>query len=305
VVFDSVLSPGKALFANDRPLIPVRRIINALNEVEQSGSRIANQTGAIVDRLAGQTWTIDKIAKLQIPIAPVIQRELTGTWRSGWDLGASHCRQEIIAGIPRSVRADSAQFQLDENTLRLIATFLDGESGLLIPLSVEEAIKQRVLTIAGNYSKAIIDRIKADLIASVIPTDGKTIDRRELQTRLQNTLNIGRARAETIARNEATTAYNDARVRVMRESSIVTHVRFLAIGDSRTTEICRSRNGMLIPISETGTIAANSPALHHRCRSLLSPVMGTINQTHAEWVADPDRSWLNRSLAPLPKGWKT
>jgi hypothetical protein len=70
--------------------------------------------------------------------------------------------------------------------------------------------------------------------------------------------------------------------------------------------ICRSRNGLVIPVTDQAAIAANKPSLHGRCRSTLSPVLsGSINPTHGEWAADPDRQLANRKLEPLPKGWNT
>jgi SPP1 gp7 family putative phage head morphogenesis protein len=308
--FDSVFHPwGAAKFTNDRPLIPTDRIIKALDKIETAGAQVTASTEALTDRLLKQASgkPIGEIDKLKFPIGPIIQEQMVGVWRSAWALGAAHAREEITIGIPKPIRqqAAGATFDLDNQTLSLIAAFLTGEPGLVIPIGVEQAILARVLTIAGNYSKAVLDRLKGHLIAATVPgADGQILSRKELEKRIQATLGVAKSRAETIARNETTTAYNNARVRVMRESSIVTHVRFLAIDDARTTQICRSRNGMLIPIGDTGTIAANSPALHHRCRSLLSPVLGRINPSHADWVADPDRAWDNRELAPLPKGWK-
>jgi SPP1 gp7 family putative phage head morphogenesis protein len=308
--FDSVFHPwGAAKFENDRPLIPTDRIIKSLDKIETAGAKVTDATEQLTDRLLKQASgkSIADLDKLRFPIGPIIQEQMVGVWRSAWALGAAHAREEITIGIPEAIRqqAAGATFELDNQTLSLIAAFLTGEPGLVIPIGVEQAILARVLTIAGNYSKSVLDRLKGHLIAATVPgADGQILSRKELEKRIQATLGVAQARAETIARNETTAAYNNARVRVMQESSIVTHVRFLAIDDARTTQICRSRNGMLVQIGDTGTIAANQMPLHHRCRSLWSPVMGTINSSHADWVADPDRAWDNRDLAPLPKGWK-
>lgn len=309
--FDSVFhSWTVSTFAADLPLIPIEQINRGLDRIEAIGDGMQATAEALTDQLLRQARgkTVAEVQELRWGFSPIVQRQLVSLWRSAWALGADQGYQEMLAAIPNEARqqALASQFALDAQTLSLIAALLTQQPGLVIPIGVEQAILQRVLTIAGNYSQTILERLKGSLIAATVPVGGQSvISRAELQRQIQETLRVSSVRAEIIARTETTYAYNQARVQMFRQSQIVSHVRFLAIDDARTTAICRSRNGMLIPIEDTGTISANKPPLHGRCRSMLSPVMANINPTHQQWADDPDRSWDNRQLVDLPKGWRT
>ena len=91
-----------------------------------------------------------------------------------------------------------------------------------------------------------------------------------LQTALPGA--IGKARAENIARTEATTAFNQGRLEAFRETKgFVAAVEFMAITDARTTPICTERDGLVLAIDDPA-LPANTPPLHYMCRSVLSPV---------------------------------
>jgi SPP1 gp7 family putative phage head morphogenesis protein len=294
-----------AKFAADRPLIPEAGITKALDEAEALTAQL------ILDDLARSAGllaraTLDKKNEVEsrTPIVGDLQRSLNLHWRTGIALGAGHGRAEMLAAVPAAAK-DAAQYGFDFVTLGLIAALLSSESNAIaIPIGLQQAINQRLSTIAQAIASSVLNAIAIHLVAATIGgPDGKIIGRRELENRIQATLQTTRPRAELIARNEITAAYNRGRLTVFRESQLVTHVRFLAISDRRTTDICRSRNGMLIPLAAAGAIAANTPPLHHRCRSLLSPVMGAINEDHQAWIDDPARQWDSRDLAALPAGW--
>ena len=266
---DSVFSPLMASkFQTDRPLIPIDAITTALDALEQPvGQSITNATETATNRILSRRLDLTAIDALTWPVGGQIQASIAQMWRSGIALGGDHVWAEMQAAVPEPVRqrVEGATFELDAQVLSAIASLLTGEPGVFIPLGIEQAILSRVLAIAGNYSRDLLTEIKGHLIAAAVPIDGQIIPRSELEARIQKTLNIGRARAETIARNELTSAYNAGRLQVMRRSTLVTHVRFIGIIDSRQTEICRSRSGMIVSIADTATISANSPALHHRC----------------------------------------
>lgn len=302
---DSVFQPWlTAKFEADRPLIPIDEITTGLDQLETpTAEAIATATASGANLVLQQGRDLPSIDALNWGVGAQIQRHLVNLWRSGYALGAEHGWAEMKAALPSEYKP--GQFALDWQTMGAIAALLTGEPGVMIPLNVEQAILQRVLSIAGTYSRDILNQIKGHLISAAVPVNGQPpIPRSELERRIQSTLNVGKARAETIARNELTYAYNTARVQTFRESPLVTHVRFIAILDNRTSPICRSRNGMIISITDFGTIETNRPPLHHRCRSLLSPVMPAVSAAHKTWVDDPDRQWSNRTLDPLPQGWR-
>jgi SPP1 gp7 family putative phage head morphogenesis protein len=172
----------------------------------------------------------------------------------------------------------------------------------LINSPAREAVLNRAVQIAGGFGVDTINRLKQDLIASIVPQDGgDPISRRELRERIVKTLEVSEARAEAIARTETTAAYNTGRVSTYKQSELVTHVRFLAITDSRVTDICASRNGLVIPIEESGEYA---PPLHVNCRSVLTPLMASVSDRHRQMLEDERRNPANRNLVALPPGWR-
>jgi len=92
-------------------------------------------------------------------------------------------------------------------------------------------------------------------------------------TYLRNKItSFARQRAKAIAITEATRAYNVGTLEECQGSTILEGYRFNAVLDMLTTDICRERNNLFIPVHDTGAIATNTPPLHVNCRSNLEPV---------------------------------
>jgi len=76
-------------------------------------------------------------------------------------------------------------------------------------------------------------------------------------------------RLENIARTETAKIYEQARYQQMVDDEEVVGYEFFAIMDSRTSDICRSRDGKkILKGQEQGWL----PPLHFGCRSVLAPV---------------------------------
>jgi hypothetical protein len=69
------------------------------------------------------------------------------------------------------------------------------------------------------------------------------------------------------------------------------------------SEVCRSRAGVVVPKDQIGTIGG-LPPWHGRCRTTIGAVMSRLSRFQ-DLVNDPDRNPANRTLAPLPTGWRT
>jgi SPP1 gp7 family putative phage head morphogenesis protein len=299
--FDSVFDLPIS-FPDDRPLIPISAITDALDQIEADGVAAMEATISVQwlilirDGMAlVEARDILGVQALKWNLAVPLQQSIYGIWQAGWVAGNDHAIAEIIAGVPEG-RFTTPRQEIS----RLIQ---------VAPNSLENSgavrdVQQRILRLSGDFSKDQIAAVRRHLTAAIAPdSSGKVLSRAELETTLANTLKVSMKRAEAIARTELTNAYNTSRLETMLSSSMVTHVRFLAISDARTTAICRSRNGMLISVADKGAIAANKPPLHVRCRSVVSPVMANLNPVHREWAADPGRSYQNRKLGSLPPGW--
>ena len=111
---------------------------------------------------------------------------------------------------------------------------------------------------------------------------------------------IGKARAENIARTEATTAFNQGRLAAFRETKgFVGAVEFMAITDARTTPICMERDGLVLAIDDP-RLPDNTPPLHYMCRSVLSPVSGLeLEDLGGKAYLDKQREKLDKLPPPL------
>jgi SPP1 gp7 family putative phage head morphogenesis protein len=313
-------------FPDDAPLIPVTEINRALDAIEQASRDrqvqiLTEQTDNLLQRATPFLVNRDAagIAALDWNVGVALQAPIYSVWSMGWQLGSTHMIREMVAAVPGEARqkAEGKEFATvidygdkllsfaTPQELVQVAALLRMEPGLLVNTAAEQAVLRRVLRLAGNFSNDQLARVKLSLIGAISPdSTGKVLSRKELLEQIQQNLQVGKVRSEMIARTELTNAYNTSRVQTALQSELVTHLRFLAISDARTTPICRSRNGMLISVRDQGAIAANKPALHVKCRSTLSPVMASINPRHQQWVEDPERDWQQRDLIPLPQGWQ-
>lgn len=314
------LSPS--IFPDDRDLIPTDRITDAQDQVESVAidamtDAIAAETRRIL--MAAEGADAETIMTLPGSYTLPIYHALQSLWSQGHIAGEAHGIEAMIEAVPRDLQSEaqvSASSRQNPPTFSLSLYAVIPRSQVLAALmalfefrplglrntAAERAISSRVFKIAGNFSQAILAKLRQDLLDSVTfdPLSDRPISRVELEGRIQKTLNVSRVRAEMISRTETTYAYNQGRVSSFKRSALVSHVRFLAISDSRTTDICRSRNGLVIPIAEA---TPYRPPLHVRCRSVLSPLLPVANPAHQKMLNDPQRNPDNRTLIDLPNGW--
>jgi hypothetical protein len=83
----------------------------------------------------------------------------------------------------------------------------------------------------------------------------------------------------------------------------VDYVRVLVIDDSRTTAICLSRRGLVVPKEDLAEIGG-PPPYHVLCRTTLGAVMSKLPRFRPI-LDDPNNQPQNRVLEPLPAGWVT
>jgi len=107
-------------------------------------------------------------------------------------------------------------------------------------------------------------------------------------------------RTETIFRNFMQTAYNGGRwAQFERNKATSPYLMYSAINDARTTDICRSRNGIIRPVDDPFW-ATSSPPGHHRCRSTLISLTNSQAQARS-----PGGKGLNQPAPkePMAEGW--
>lgn len=315
-----LLSPPKR-FTTESPLLPIATITTGLDAIETPlvQAQVATVSAA-ADRLMLRALPLVErrdiagVEALEWQAAIALQMPIYDLWVQAYALGGEHMQQAFRLAIPRNERSrfsgipefrNRQHYVLSVDVARLLSQFFDLEPGQLIASAAQQAVLNRVIQLAGSFARSQLRSLKDDLIAAIVPQPdtGNPISREDLLQRIQSTLNVGRVRADNIARTEITHAYNRGRVSMGLRSELLDGFRFLAIDDSRTTDICRTRNGMIILRSDSAGLAANTPAMHFRCRSTLSPILSRVNARHRTMLADPDRRRQARELAPLLPGW--
>jgi SPP1 gp7 family putative phage head morphogenesis protein len=84
---------------------------------------------------------------------------------------------------------------------------------------------------------------------------------------------FAKQRLENIVRTESGKCYNWGRLTsYYQNADVIEGVRFSAIMDGRTTDICIARHGLTLPLSDQAGIASNTPPLHYQCRSVWVPI---------------------------------
>lgn len=270
-------------------------------ELDGTLRRILQQSDRLITRK-----DIKGILDLNQGLGIALQRPILNLWEQGWLSGSEHAIAEMQAAIPASAKRQAESFKLADDVARLIRELLQFTPSTFRNLPSERSIQNRALRLAGVFAKDTLDRVKADLLAAIQPQPetGEPISRDDLLKRLQGTINVSRARADNISRTESTTSYNQGRLSTYDDSALCTHLLFLGIFDLRQTDICRSRNGMWVLKSDRAAVKANTPSLHFRCRSVISPLLGAINPSHQKIIEDASRDYRRRSLVPLLKGWR-
>lgn len=127
---------------------------------------------------------------------------------------------------------------------------------------------ERAWTIAGVSQLDILLEVFVALERAVATGASVSDFKKSVRAKLEAEWGGPKAgRIELIFRNASQTAYNAGRYRQMSE---VTDLRpywmFDAILDSRTTETCSSRNGVVLAHGDPFW-KSNWPPLHHNCRS--------------------------------------
>lgn len=79
------------------------------------------------------------------------------------------------------------------------------------------------------------------------------------------------AKAISLLRTYVDSAMNDANIEAYR-NSLITHYRYVAVLDNRTSEICKELDGNIFKISEAEQ-GVNLPPMHNNCRSSVCPII--------------------------------
>jgi SPP1 gp7 family putative phage head morphogenesis protein len=172
-----------------------------------------------------------------------------GLWLSGMNHGRNHAHQEL---------------KMTGRGLAKFALLDDREPpSTMQNKRAQDAIWNRVNTLAGNVADTEWERIQAALVDNV---DGE-ISRSQLQAAITDTLGGERfkGRSESIARTELTFAYNAGRVETYRANNVEA-IRRYCISDERTCPQCAGLNGMVARLDDMAAVMRLQCPSHTNCR---------------------------------------
>ncbi|MGG1600568.1 minor capsid protein [Paenibacillus naphthalenovorans] len=162
------------------------------------------------------------------------------------------------------------------------------------PVEAIEAMDVRENYIAGQVQDDLFDEIRQVIKDNL---DDK-LSRAQAERMLQGILDDSLGRASLIVTTETTYGVNRGRLTAFAEDG-VDYVEFLGVRDDRQSEICRSRHGKIMRLDDP-RLAENTPPLHGRCRSLLSPIYSAFEP---DLIKDANRNNWD-GVHPLPNGWR-
>lgn len=173
----------------------------------------------------------------------------------------------VVEGIVQAHEDIRREAQREERRLSAVELGkLDADP--VIPADALDFIRHR-RDLGRFFERDQVDTVRRILVQAL--EEGWPTKRVEDELRRQ-LVGVSRHRAHTIARTEATTAFNQGRLAMFQQSGgYVVAVQFSAILDTRTTEMCRARHGLVLAL-EDAALAANTPPLHYSCRSYLLPI---------------------------------
>jgi SPP1 gp7 family putative phage head morphogenesis protein len=117
-----------------------------------------------------------------------------------------------------------------------------------------------------KHRTKLATNIKEELTNGIIRGDSI----RDISERIKKKFMVTQNEASRLVRTEMTYVMNQATVNTYKEHG-VKHYQFLAFIDSRTSQICKDRDGEIIPVSEAKA-GSNLPPLHPNCRSTIIPI---------------------------------
>lgn len=173
------------------------------------------------------------------------------------------------------------------------ATF--GDPFGVIPAKALRWVKARALALAGSVDQDLHDSVRTVLLDAV----GGKLTPEETAAKIQRVIGSTESRARLIGVTEATASFNQGRLAMFADAG-VDYLLFTAVLDERTSDICESRDGLLLAADDPA-VPENTPPLHGNCRSLWSPVIGRLEPGLVDDAEAQD--W--GGVTPLPSGWST
>lgn len=118
------------------------------------------------------------------------------------------------------------------------------------------------------FDQGVEDRVRVVLVNAITNGEPKHVTRKALAKVLTD---YSKGRLDNVIETESIAAFNAGRLQYFDSvPHLVPGVRFMAVIDNRTSDICRERNGLVLALDDP-LVSINTPPLHYRCRSSWAP----------------------------------
>lgn len=219
--------------------------------------------------------------------------EVTAVFAIGEAHAALLCREKIKRFEKHKLSLFLPWF-LNASDRRLVDLMnVDPKDFWLRPKEAIEAFRLRENMLAKDVSGALWKEVRP-----ILAEHFEGVSRKETLVKLEKLQGVTERQAELIVTTESTYAYNRGRLAGFKKAE-VDYVRFSAVMDARTSPQCRSRHGKVMRLG-SAELAGNTPPLHGRCRSILSPI---YSKYEPEEITPENTDWSK--AAPLSKNWRT
>jgi SPP1 gp7 family putative phage head morphogenesis protein len=227
---------------------------------------------------------LDDVADIHAATYRKINREITGRWKER--AGQEAVFQADKLGAAANAAESGAGVQLTISKLTTDAAY---QAALARPM--EGAQLKDWLKGLATGSRGRLDRA-----LTISWTEGESLDR--ATRRIRETIEINKRSARTLVRT-ANTHISNAVQQASAEANadIVKEVEWRSTLDSRTSDICRSRDGKRYPVNE-----GPRPPAHPNCRSVVMEILDGFppaqRETYSEWITRQPAKVQNEVLGP-------
>lgn len=219
---------------------------------------------------------LDDVREIHTATYRRINDELTGRWRTR-------------AGLEADFHAEKLRGSGIEATISRLTT--DGAYQAALSRPMDGAVLEDWLTGLSSGARSRIDKA-----LTISWTEGESLDK--AVKRIRDVTEINKRSARTLVRT-ANTHISNAVQQASAEanSDIVAEVEWRSVLDSRTSPICRSRDGQRYPINE-----GPRPPAHPGCRSIVTEVLKDFappqRETYPEWIERQPNKVQDEILGP-------
>mgnify|MGYP002626313629 CR=1 FL=1 len=213
---------------------------------------------------------VSEIAEMPKKFTQTLQEKLREALAQGYWLSHVYV-QEVRASVRgKSYRGKVTLSDIpDDDALREgLQSFFHMEKSsswdAVIPVEAVNFLDGYIPKLAGNLRESVLEKTRDVLRKSML--DGSTLQERMKALRESSTelSRMTDRRIEAIARTEITRADTYGRLISMKKDDDVIGVEFSAILDDRTTDICESRNGLIMRLDDP-RLPENTPPCHVNC----------------------------------------